>query len=42
MRELSSTEIKTIHGGFIHVLAAVVAAHYGEKVGRWIYKKVTE
>tara|TARA_Y100000034_G_C6807729_1_gene362813 strand:- start:177 stop:305 length:129 start_codon:yes stop_codon:yes gene_type:complete len=40
MRALNPSETKTIHGGIVHVIAAGVAAYYGEKVGRWIYKKV--
>ena len=40
MKELSSDDIKQVKGGIVNVIAAGVAAYYGEKVGRWVYKKL--
>ena len=40
MRELNYQEVSIVNGGIIFVIAGGIAAYYGEKAGRWIYKKI--
>lgn len=40
MRELNKYEIHVVSGGIVHVIAGAVAFYYGEKAGKWLYKKI--
>ncbi|WP_267873244.1 hypothetical protein [Ferrimonas aestuarii] len=40
MKELSYEDLREVQGGFVQILAGVIAVYYGEKAGSWLYKKI--